>query len=863
MPDEMVSDLLQDLRYGARTLSRNRGFTAVAVLCLALGIGANTAMFTVVDAVLFRPLPYAEPDRIVRLWERTPPPNPSFFAIAPANFLDWKEQNQVFEDLAAIASIGVRPVATGFEEPERLRGNRVSESFFRVMGVGPALGRSFLPEEDRPDGDPVVILNHSLWRRWFNEDPDAVGSSLTLGGVPHTIVGVMPAGFSFVTTGNPHTEADLWFPYPFADDPPYERGVRRLSAVARLAQGVSLEQARAEMDAIAERLAEAYPAANGGRGILVKPLHGDLVEGVRSSLLLLFGAVGFVLLISCVNVANLFLARSLERHREIAVRAALGAGRLRLVLQLVTEGALLATLGGAFGLLLARWGVSALLARSPAGTPRLEEVGIDGRVLGFTVLTCVMTLLLFGLLPALRGSNAKLSEALKEGAMNAGGGRQRGRSLLVVAEVALALVLFIGAGLVLNTFVRLQATPLGFDPLGLTVMEVDLPSAKYADPVAGADLDLDSLSPQEREGISQLNYMVPRAEQVAFVNEVVARLQALPGVESAGAVNYLPVVLGGGVGVRLTVDDAPPSRPNPLFRPVTPGYFRTMGIPLVRGRPFTAADDEDAPAVAIASAALAERYWPDGDPLGRRVEAWVPGAPVRKTFEIVGLVGDVRQMTFHQAELQMELEMGRPRIDTLYIPYRQQPDVYVDFMLFHRMNVNFVARATVESGEMAMAMRSTLWDVDPDQPITRLSSMEQYVADTLTDRRFSLAVLGTFSAVALLLAAIGIYGMIAYSVNQRTHEIGVRIALGARPASVVKMVVGRGLALATAGVVVGVAGALGLTRLLTSWLWDVSPTDPATFFGTSVTMIIVALAACLVPAWRATRVDPVESLRSE
>lgn len=838
---------VHDMRVSFRSLAKRPGFALLVVLTLALGIGAPVAIFSLVSGVMLRPLPYEDPDRVVLLWER--PPGRERFAVSPANFLDWREQNQVFEDMAATMRATVN--LTGSGEPERLLAHRVSASFFPILGLQPALGRTFLPEEDQPDGERVVILSHGLWQRRFGADPSVVGRAVSLERESYTVIGVMPRGFRDFSNIYSTEEVKLWLPYPFASDAPTVRDARRLFVVARLKPNVSLARARGDMDIIAQRLVEAYPEAfwrpegsDENWGVRVALLQRELVYQVRGSLLVLLGAVGFVLLIACVNVANLFLVRVAERQNEIAVRAAIGAERGRLVWHVLKESVVLTLLGGAGGLLLARWAVKLLVALNPADVPRLEQVGIDGRVLGFTLLIAIVTVLAVGLTPALRASKPGLTESLKEGGARAGTGlgRRRGREVLVVAEIGLALVLLVGAGLMLNTLLRLQAVDLGFKPDDVLMTRVYLPRSKYA----------------EATGLSERGYTVwtVRPEHTAFVQDVVRGMSALPEVESAAAVNY-PPASGQGWGLWFDIEGhdppaSPQEGPAAMVKSITAGYLRTMGISLLRGRDFTEQDGGGAPGVAIINQAAAREFWGEEDPIGTRVRMQDGVRDDERSFEIVGVVGNVKQ-----AGLDSEPE------PILYMPYFQQAREYVDWQIGFRMGIYFVARTRADPWSLAPAMQRAVWDVDPDQPIRQMLTMDEQVGESLSARRFYAYLLGSFAFVALVLASMGIYGVMSYSVSQRTHEIGVRMALGAERGDVLRQVVTRGLLLSFAGVVLGLAGSIGLTRFISSQLYGVGATDPVTFAGVSLLLVGVALAACYRPARRAAGVDPLTALRYE
>lgn len=808
----MFDGLWQDLRYGTRMLLKNPGFTIVAVIALALGIGANSAIFSVVNTVLLRPLPYTDPERLVMVWEDRTAKGYPRDTPAPANYVDWRDQNQVFEGMAAIATHSLN--LTGAGEPERLEGKRVSANFFNILGVEPLLGRGFLPEEDEPGAARVVVLSHGLWQRRFGSDKAILGKSLTLNGVGHEVVGVMPPDFQF-----PTREDELWVPIAFTPQQAAARQSHYLQVIARTKPGVTIEQAQAEMSTIGARLQQQYPE-NTDLGVAVVPLHEQFVGDIKPALLILLGAVGFVLLVACANVANLLLARAAARQKEIALRVALGASRGRLVRQFLTESLLLAALGGVVGLLLSLWGVNLLKAFIPENISQARHIAIDRWVLGFTALVSLLTGLIFGLAPATQASNFNLNETLKEGGRDSASGRRgnRIRSVLVVVEVAVSLVLLIGAGLLINSFLRLRGVDPGFRTDNLLTMRVMLPETKYTD----------------------------QARRSAFYAELVRRVEALPGVNSAAVANWIPLVKQGdssGIAIEGQPAPAPGQNPSVVTRVVSPHYFQTMGIELLRGRQLTEQDRADAPRVIVISETMARKFWPGEEPLGKRVTMGGPaGAPV-PWLEVVGVVKDVRQF-----ELTAE---PKPQ---MYVPFEQP--------VFFRPS-HLIVKTEVEPGGLASAVRKTVWEIDKDQPVSNISTMKEVLSESISRQRFSMLLLGIFAAVALVLAAVGIYGVMSYSVAQRTHEIGIRMALGAQRSDVLKLAVGQGLKLVLVGVALGLAAAFVLTRVMSSLLFGVSATDPATLAIISLVLIGVALFASYIPARRATKVDPMVALRYE
>jgi putative ABC transport system permease protein len=809
----MFGDLWQDLRYGLRMLVKNPGFTIVAVIALALGIGANSAIFSVVNTVLLRPLPYKDPDRLVMVWEDASRHGYPRDTPAAANYIDWRDQNQVFEGMAAIANESFN--LTGAGEPERIEGRRVSANLFPLLGVGPQLGRAFLPEEDMPGGSRVVLLSHGLWQRRFGSDMNITGKPLTLNGESHTVVGVMPPDFQF-----PSPDDELWTPIAFTSEEAANRRRHYLEVIARLKPGVSLEQAQAEMKAIAARLQQQYPDQNTDLGATVTSLHEHVAGDIKPALLVLLGAVGFVLLIACANVANLLLARAAGRQKEIAVCIALGASRMRLIRQFLTESILLAALGGGVGLLLSVWGVNLLKAFIPESISQVQAITIDAKVLIFTLLVSLLTGLIFGLAPATQASNFNLNETLKEGGRDSAAGSRgnRIRGVLVIAEVAVSLILLIGAGLLINSFLRLRNVDPGFRADKLLTMKVVLPEQKYAE----------------------------HAQRSAFYTELIRRIETLPGVKSAAVTTNLPLYRQGNsitVSIEGRPDPGPGKKPNVITRVISPRYFSTMGIPLLQGRQINEQDRINTPAVAVISETMARRFWPGEDPLGKRITPGPLNSPPEDWITVIGVVKDVRQF-----ELVMD---PKPQ---MYLSYEQ-----ADF--FEPRDL--VVSTDVEPLGLAATVRGAVWAIDKDQPVSNIRTMEEILSESVARQRFSMLLLGIFATLALVLAAVGIYGVMSYSVAQRTHEIGIRMALGAQKSDVLKLTVGHGLKLVLIGVVIGLVAAFILTRVMSSLLFGISATDPTTFITISLVLISVALLASYIPARRATKVDPMIALRYE
>jgi len=805
-----MNTVWQDIRYGLRMLFKNPGFTFVAALTLAIGIGANTAIFSVVNAVVLRPLPFPKAERLVWFDGVNPAKGIKESALSMPDYLDWRSQSDAFQSMTAFVQ-GSAILSDENSEPERVPRGVVTASFFPTVGVNPAQGRALLPEDELTGSDPVAVLSHGLWQRRFGANPNVVGSKFTVSGRTFTIVGVMPAGFDYPG------RAQLWSALK-TDAGDQRRDNRYLHVLARLKPAVTLAAAQTQIDTLSARFAQQYPETNGGQSAKLTGLQEWTTRGVRTSLLLLFGAVGFVLLIACANVANLLLARGAARRKEIALRTALGAGRPRIIRQLLTESLLLALLGGAAGLILSLFLTDLLIAISPADVPRLNEIKLDARVLGFTVGVVSLVGLLFGLAPALQASKTDLNEVLKDGGRSSteGRGRNRLRALLVVSEMALSLLLLVGAGLLIKSFVLLRDVHPGFDAKNVLTMRISLPGARYPEP--------------------------KQIEQ--FYRELTERVKALPGVEAAGATVSLP--LGGSnfsVG-RSFIREGRPLTPaesqNADYFVATPDYFKTMRIPVKSGRGITEQDRTDAPPVVVVNESLARRFFPGEDPLGKRLTVWRDEKFAR---EIVGVVGDVKS-----DRLDAETD---PQI---YVPHAQDAGWG---------GLSLAVRTTVEPETLTAAVRGVVLSIDKNQPVHDIKTMDDVVAASVANNRLVVLLFGLFALFALLLATVGIYGVMSYMVAQRTHEIGIRMALGAQQADVLRLILKQGLALTLAGVGLGLAGALALSRLLESLLFGVSATDPVTFGGLSLLLTAVALAACYIPTRRAMKVDPMVALRNE
>jgi putative ABC transport system permease protein len=804
---------LRDVRYALRTLARTPALTGAMIVVLALGIAATTAVFSVVNAVLLRPLPYAGPDRLVVLLhgDRNP--------VSPANYLDWRRAAVSFERMGAAEVWS--PNLTGDDHPERVNAVRVTSDIPPMLGVAPALGRPILPGEDHPGADHVVVLGHDLWESRYAGDPAIVGREITLDGEGYTVVGVMPADFAFPPFWA--TNAQLWAPLSLQERAT-NRGGSSLRVFARLREDKTLDQARAEMAAITARLETEFPGTN--RDLSVRPLLDVVVGDVRPALLVLLGAVGFVLLVTCANVAHMLLARAAARRKEIALRAALGASRTRILRQLLTESLVLAAAGGGAGLLLARAGVKALIALGPPGLPRLQSVALDAPVLTFALLVSLATGFAFGLAPALQATRRDLGDALREGERGSteGGGRGGLRSALVASELALALVLLVGAGLMIRSFAALQAVDPGFDRRNVLSMIVSVAGTASAEPT----------------------------RRVAFFQDIVRDAAALPGVVSASAINHLPLagdIWGWPFRVEGRPEPKPGEEPTATYRVVLPGYFRTMGIPVRRGRDVSDADRTDAPGVVVVNESLARRHWPGEDAIGKHLALADREGPTWLT--VVGIVKDT-----------VRGRWGAPPEDELFLPYAQVRR-YVENPSSHFAYLTLVVRTSGDPASLAPALRSAVWTRERNAPISEVRVLEEVVEGATAREHFYVLLLGAFAAVALTLAAVGVYAVISFSVARRTNEIGIRMALGAEPADVLRLVVGQGLRVGVAGALVGIAGALALSRLMSSMLYGVGSHDPATFVGVVVLLAAVAVLASWLPARRATRIDPLRALRYE
>jgi putative ABC transport system permease protein len=815
-PWRWLDEFLQDLRYAARMLRKNPAFTLVAVLTLALGIGANTAIFSVVHAVLLKALPYPQADRLVMVYEDVRLPNyqnkknePS-----PGNFSDWITQSTAFEGMAAYRNRSFN--LTGEGEPARVEGELVTSSFFATLQINPAFGRVFAQEEDRPGKSHVVVLSDGLWKSRFGSDVQILGKKILLDSEAYTITGVMPPRFHF-----PDPDDQLWVPMGMSSAELSNHGSHFLLVFARLKPEVTLTRAQAEMEALAQRLTEQYPATNTGQTVNIVSLHDDIAGPVRPALVILMAAVSLVLVIVCANVANLLLARASGRQREIALRQALGASPSRIARQLFTESVLLALLGCTFGLLLARWCLAALKLVAAATLPRTEEFSLNGPVLVFSVVISIFAGIVFGVGPALQAARGSMHETLKSGTRESStGSRLRTRNLLVVVETALGAIVVIGAVLLLRSFLSIEHVPLGFEPQGVLTFRVIPRGDRY----------------------SQLS------QRAAFYQRVLERIEAVPGVKSAAAVSFIPLTLARG-RKGFTIEGRAPSAPGQIpmagYNLVTPGYFGTMRVALLQGRDFSWSDSPQTQPVVTINQAMAKAYWPNEDPLGKRIRQGGPDDAEFPWLTITGVVADLREFD----------PMTEPA-PTIYFPIAQFADT-------RGILRDWVVHTDNDPKAIAANVRAAVWDVDKDLPVTRIRTMEEVRSTAVTSPRLNLVLFGFFAALALILASVGIYGVTAYTVSQRTREIGIRLALGASRMDVVRIVVRQGVRLSTIGVLFGLLGAFALTRLMTSMIYGVRSSDPLTFFVVAFLLMSVALAACYIPARRAMRMDPLVALRYE
>ena len=811
----------QDMRYGARMLLKSPGFTVVAVLTLALGIGANTAIFSVVNFVLLRPLEYANPDQLVMVWERN---TKKGWNESPTSFADFVDFRDNAKSVELVAFTDTNFNLTGGDQPERVAGLRVSANLFSLLGVNPARGRWFAPGEDKPGAGHVLILSYGLWQRSFGGNSNLVNQTVQLNGQSYTVVGVMPPTFKFppafsatTTSEELISNADLWVPLT-TDDVPLIRNIRNLKMIGRLKAGVAPQQAQAEINSIASRLAREYPDVNAGLESVVIPLHEQIVGDVREALLILLGAVVLVLLIACANIANLLLSKATARHKEIAIRTALGANRGRILRQLLTESTLLGLLGGVFGFLVAYAGSKTLVSFGSFSIPQLTDFSFDMKVPLFALVVSLLTSLIFGLAPAIDASNPNLNEALKEGGRSSSGGatRARLRNALVITEVALAVVLVTASGLMLRSFVRLQGTSSGLNPHNLITLELELPDVRYH----------------------------AAQQQTLFQQQLIQRVASLPGVQYAATVDNLPFS-GNAFNSSFTIEGRPTGptteTPRAYYRVISPDYFPAIGIELHKGNQFTDRDTAEQPGVAIVNETAAQRYWPGVDPLGKRIKR---GRPESKNpwLTVIGIVSGSRQLSLKEG--------SQPEI---YVPYLQNPG----------LTFTLVARTASDPRSLTGALRKEVLSADREIPAVNIKLMEELISNSVAKERFYVLLLAVFAVLALILAAVGVYGVMSYSVTLRTRDIGIRMALGARPADIFKHIVGQALLLGLIGLGVGIVLAIASTRVMSSLLYGINATDPLTLAITSLVLLAVALLASYLPARRATRVDPLVTLRYE
>jgi len=816
-----VDNLIRDIRYATRTLRKNPGFTVFAVIILALGIGVNTAIFSVANAILFRSLPFTDPERIVMVWENNPHLQLGVDKLpaSAADFLDWRDQNKVFQDIAAFATFSFS--FTDGDTPEKIDSALCSSGFFNVLGTPPAKGRTFVPGEDKAGNNHVVVISDNFWRRRFGADPNILGKTLTLTGEKYTVIGIMPPGFDFPQNAAfPNLgftkQTELWAPLVFDEATAKDRTILSFPVIARLKPGVSLPQAQADMSAIAANIDQLYKKSK-GFGTTIIELREQMVGDFRLALLVLLGTVGFVLLIACANVANLLLAWFLQRQKEFAVRTALGATRTHLIRQMLTESILLAVGGGVLGLLLAKVGTSALLALSPDNIPRVNEVGINGWVLGFTFLISLLTGVLMGLAPALQASKANMNSALKEesrGGTFSRRGRQL-RNLLIVSEVGLTLVLLIGAGLLIRSLWLLQQVRLGFDPDHVLTMEMALATHKYPDNNRRAEV----------------------------MKQLLQRISTVPGTEAAACATTLPLT-GSDASTFFTIEKRPTSSPQnrPLanFILISPDFFNAMKIPLIRGRTLTAQDTDQSPPIAIINEAMAKSFWPNDDPIGQRLAMSLEGGKIQR--EIVGIVGDVRSAS-----------LGTDPKPAIYVPYAQN-----SYEL-----VYLAVRTRSDPLSIAAAVRQEILVVDKEQPVYDVKSMDQVIRDSSAKQNFNMFLLTIFAALALILAMVGVYGVVASSITQRRIEIGIRMALGAQPSDVLKLFLRQGMLLILIGLIVGLAAAFVLTNIMSSLLYQIKATDPPTFVMAILGLTFISFLAIYIPARRAAKLEPVIAIKEQ
>lgn len=821
-----MQNLWQDIRYGLRTLAKNPGFTAIAVVTLALGIGANTAIFSVVNTVLLRPLPFQQPDRLVDIWHT--PPQASFpgiptFTVSPANFLDWRSQSQSFEGMSAYG-FG-QYTLTGTGRPEAFRMVAATNGFFAILRAEPLLGRTFFPDEDSPGREHEVILSYKLWRSRFGGDRDIVGKNISLNEQPFTVVGVMRPDFEFPISVDPAFSPQMWKPMGWTDQERAVRDNHNWGVIARLKSGVTLQQARAELDSISNQLAQQHPGDNKGWGATAIPLREDLVADVRPACLILLGAVALVLLIACANVANLLLAKALSRRKEIAIRAALGASRYRLLQQSISETLLMSLAGGALGLIFAHYGVQLIVRFLAQQLPRSTEIGLDGWVLGFTLGISLLTGIAVGLLSALRLAKNEVSESLKQGLgrSSSDSGGARTRSILVVSEVALSLMLLIGAGLLIRSLSVLRHVNPGFDPSQLLTLDVSIPSSKFSTP----------------------------AQQATFFDRVLRQVRALPGVQSAGLVDSLPLS-GGGSHQPISVEGRPvvamADQPEVDVRLISPGYLSAMHIALLSGRDLNDSDVEGRPAAVLISQSMAKLFWPNESPIGKHLTQYFFRDVPRV---VVGVVGDVKLDALNET---------RP-VPTLYTSLAQvTPSTGETWRSF---GMSLTVRTSGDPLNVVPMITNSVREVDTEVPLLNIRTMDESVSASLSPQRFTMLLLAAFAGTALLLAAAGIYGVMAYVVTRRTREIGVRMALGAAAGDVFRLVIGQGMWTTVIGLAIGIAGSIALARTMQSLLFGVRPTDPMTLVGVVLLLGAVSFLACWIPARRAMRVDPLVALRDE